>query len=152
MQDVAPLPDQLDEAAKYIKRLQINVEKLREKKQNLLRIESLNSSMRSGMVMDSESSMPHIDIHQTGSALVVNFVNGWRSCYNYQSLFNKTIRALHEGGAEVINGSFSIVGDRIFSTIHSEVRDSALLSTEARISERLHKIFYTDNAELDYAY
>lgn len=121
LQEAAPLPDQLEAASKYIKRLQIKLEKLREKKESLLRIENLNSSMRSGMAMNSETWVPpRISIHQMGSALEVSLVTVV-NCHNYQALFSEVVRTLNEEGAEIVSASFSVVGNDVFHTIHSEV-------------------------------
>lgn len=98
----------------------MKLEKLREKKENMVRVENLNSSMRNGMAMSSEAWVPRINIHQSGSALKVNLVTA-SSFHDYQPLFKEIVRMLNEEGAEVVCASFSVAGNKVFHTILSEV-------------------------------
>lgn len=110
------LPDQLDEAANYIKRLQTKLERMKEKKNNLMGIhEKSNASTNCGMMMGFKP--PQIEIHEVGSALEVVLITG----LDFQFMFNETIRVLHEEGAEIVNASFTVVEDTVFHTIHSKV-------------------------------
>ncbi|CAN1807239.1 Transcription factor bHLH162 [Linum perenne] len=99
------LPDQLDQAAKYIKKLQTNLEKMRVKKERLTTV-----SIRP----------PRIEIREMGSALEVVLVTGLDSHF----VFNETIRVIQEEGGEVVNASFSVAEDLVFHTIHSQVHYS----------------------------
>ncbi|XP_021635027.2 transcription factor bHLH162 isoform X2 [Hevea brasiliensis] len=109
------LPDQLDEAANYIKKLQTNLEKMKEKKDSLMGThERPNASMSSGTAMLIRS--PQIEVHEVGSALDVSLITGLDS----QLMFNEAIRVLHEEGAEIVNASFAVVDDTVFHTIHSK--------------------------------
>ncbi|XP_075667689.1 transcription factor bHLH162 isoform X2 [Castanea sativa] len=132
--EVTSLPDQLDEAANYIKRLQTKLERMKEKKNNLMGIhEKSNASTNCGMMMGFKP--PQIEIHEVGSALEVVLKTG----LDFQFMFNETIRVLHEEGAEIVNASFTVVEDTVFHTIHSKVGDSALGYGAAGIYERLKK-------------
>ncbi|XP_050287014.1 transcription factor bHLH162 isoform X2 [Quercus robur] len=132
--EVTSLPDQLDEAANYIKRLQTKLERMKEKKNNLMGIhEKSNASTDCGMTMGFKP--PQIEIHEVGSALEVVLITG----LDFQFMFNETIRVLHEEGAEIVNASFTVVEDTVFHTIHSKVGDSALGYGAAGIYERLNK-------------
>jgi len=114
------LPDQLDEATNHIKKLQTNLERMKEKKDSLIvgMDEKPNSSTNSGMTMMGLRS-PQIEIHQNGSALEVILITG----LDCQFMFNETIRVLHEEGAEIVSASFStVVEDTVFHTIHCKVR------------------------------
>ena len=114
LQESTSLPDQLDEAANYIKRLQTNLERMKERKDSLMRVEtSTNTTRRSS----SGRKSPEIQIHEMGSSLVIGLTTG----SNNQSIFNETIRILHEEGAEIVNASFSVVDDTVFHTIHLTV-------------------------------
>ncbi|XWS18403.1 hypothetical protein CRYUN_Cryun32bG0040500 [Craigia yunnanensis] len=127
------LPDQLDEAANYIKGLQINLERMKEKKDSLMGVErSTNTTRRSS----SGPKSPQIQIHEMGSSLVIGLTTG----SNNQFIFNETIRILHEEGAEIVNSSFSVVDDTVFHTINLTVGESAPdIYGAARISERIKK-------------
>ncbi|KAK9276722.1 hypothetical protein L1049_006258 [Liquidambar formosana] len=129
--EATSLPDQLDEAANYIKGLQTNLEKMKEKKDSLKGVEK--SSMSGGMMAVGLKS-PQIEIHEMGSTLEVVLITGLDS----QFMFNETIRVLHEEGAEIINASFSVVDDTVFHTIHSKVGESAPGYGAVRIFERLN--------------
>ncbi|KAL3577001.1 hypothetical protein D5086_022284 [Populus alba] len=140
---VLSLPDQLDEAASYIKRLQTNLERMKEKKDNLMGTERTNyASMSSCNGTTTGLRSPQIEVRETGSTLEVVLITGLDS----QFMFNETIRVLHEEGAEIINASFSVVEDTVFHTIHSKVGDSAPSNGVARISQRLNKFVQDDNA------
>ncbi|KAJ9168827.1 hypothetical protein P3X46_020311 [Hevea brasiliensis] len=135
------LPDQLDEAAKYIKKLQTNLEKMKERKESLMGTqERPNTSVSSGATM--RLRYPKIEIHEIGSALEVVLITGLDS----QFMFNETIRVLHEEGAEIVNASFSVLDDTVFHTIHSKVGDSFPFCGAASISERLKKFVQDANS------
>ncbi|XP_030467866.2 transcription factor bHLH162 [Syzygium oleosum] len=135
--EVTSLPDQLHEATKYIKQLQINLEKMTEKKESLLGMEKQNASMDCGM-----NAAPAIEIHQNGSALHVVLITG----LDHQFMFNRVIGLLHEERVEILNASFSVLDDTTFHSIHCEVGDCAPSLDSARISERLRKCVQ-DNAQ-----
>ncbi|TXG47409.1 hypothetical protein EZV62_026703 [Acer yangbiense] len=141
LQEATSLPDQLEEAANYIKRLQIKLERMKEKKDRLIMgtdrsmISETTTMAAPGLMMKS----PHIEIHEKDSALEVVLITG----LDFQFMFSETIRLLHEEGAEIVNASFSVVNDTVFHTIHSKVGDSGLSDHgAARISERLKKLVY----------
>ncbi|RVW95892.1 Transcription factor bHLH162 [Vitis vinifera] len=114
------LPDQLDEAANYIKRLQEKLEKMKERKDNLMGFERPNTSPNSGAMVGLKP--PQIDIHEKGSALEVVLITG----LDFQFMFNETIRVLHE---EVLRSSMPVEGP-------------VLGHGAARISERLKKFVF----------
>ncbi|XP_011086065.1 uncharacterized protein LOC105167900 [Sesamum indicum] len=126
---VSLLPEQvLAESVDYIKKLQEKLEKLKHKKSCLMRM-SENSAT------DHLKTL-NISISVSGSALDVVLRTG----LDYQFMYARVIRMLHEEGAEVVNASFSVVDDTIFHNIHSEVNgEHGLERVAARISERLRK-------------
>jgi hypothetical protein len=113
------LPDQLDEATSYIKKLQTNLERMKEKKDRLMGMEKPNESMSSNSsgVMAMGIRSAQIEIHQNGAALEVVLITG----LDCQFMFNETIRVLYEEGAEIVSASFTVVEDTVFHTIHSKV-------------------------------
>ncbi|KAJ7946990.1 transcription factor bHLH36 [Quillaja saponaria] len=126
------LPDQLDEATNYIKKLQMDLERMREKKDILMGNENPNMTMNVGKRMVGLRS-PEIEIKEIGSALEIVLITG----LDCQFMFNETIRVLHEEGADIVNASFSVVEDTVFHSIHSKVGETGIGA--ARISERLKK-------------
>ncbi|TKY71709.1 Transcription factor bHLH36 [Spatholobus suberectus] len=127
------LPDQLEEATNYIKKLQINVEKMKDKKDMLLGIERSNARMNGGK---NGLKSPRIEIQQMGSALEVILITGLDS----QFMFSETIRVLHEEGVDVVNASYKVIGDAVFHSIHCQDGESA--NGAARISERLKNFIH----------
>ncbi|KAF7851300.1 hypothetical protein BT93_L4128 [Corymbia citriodora subsp. variegata] len=126
------LPDQLGEAANYIKSLQVKVEKMRDQKEKLSKIEKINTTMNNGPIIGFKS--PDIKIWNTGSILEVVLVTG----LDDQFIFNEIVRVIHEEGANIVNASCSCVGDAMLHTIHAKIGDGD--SSDERISERLRKI------------
>ncbi|KDP20980.1 hypothetical protein JCGZ_21451 [Jatropha curcas] len=137
------LPDQLEEAARYIKKLQTNLEKMKERKNNLTgnEMENKASLMSSSRTTMQYLRSPQIEIHEMGSALEIVLITGLDS----QFMFNETIRVLHEEGAEIVNANFSAINDTVFHTIHSKISDSTHSCGAARISERLKKLVQDAN-------
>ncbi|XP_061341609.1 transcription factor bHLH162-like [Gastrolobium bilobum] len=123
--------DQLEEATNYIKKLQMNLEKMKDKKNMLLGIERPNESMNRGKNMGLKC--PQIEIQQMGLALEVVLITG----LDCKFMFNETIRVLHEEGVDIVHASYKVVEDVVFHSIHSKVGDSAYGA--AKISERLKK-------------
>ncbi|XP_058095420.1 transcription factor bHLH162-like [Magnolia sinica] len=132
--EVTLLPDQLQNAANYIRILQENIEKMKEKKDSLTGIDEINQSMNEGMTMDLQS--PYIEIQDLGSALMVVLISG----LDNHNMFYQSIRILEEEGAEVVNASFSVVGDKVFHTIHSMVPDPKVGFEATNISKRLRSL------------
>ncbi|XP_014518226.1 transcription factor bHLH162 [Vigna radiata var. radiata] len=130
------LPDQLEEATNYIKKLQMNMEKMEKKKNKLLGIERANVSMN-GRGERVGFKSPRIEIQQMGSTLEVVLITGLDS----QFMFSETIRVLHEEGLDVVNASYNVIEDAVFHSIHCH-QDEKFANGAARISERLKNFIY----------
>ncbi|ESQ55289.1 hypothetical protein EUTSA_v10026322mg [Eutrema salsugineum] len=143
------LPDQLDEAASYIKKLQVNVEKKRERKRKLLAtaaFDKLNSSGSSSMSSSVDISVPRrlpkIEIQETGSILHIFLVTSLEHKFMF---YHEIIRVLTEElGTEISHAGYSIVDDAVFHTIHSKVEDCDY-GARSRIYERLKKLVNSVN-------
>lgn len=48
---------------------------------------------------------------------------------NKRFMFHEVINVIEEEGAEVVNANFSIVGDKIYHTIHSQVNQNFVYSS-----------------------
>ncbi|KAI3456256.1 hypothetical protein Pfo_012919 [Paulownia fortunei] len=139
--EVVSLPDQLEGATNYIKKLQINLEKMKKKKNCLMGM-SANSSARSCNSTTGGLNLPNIDVRVMGSALEVVLITG----LNSQFMFSEVIRMLHEEGAEVVSASFSALDNTVFHTIHCKAGDQSSQDCgAARITERLWKFVYDIN-------
>ncbi|CAI8591132.1 unnamed protein product [Vicia faba] len=128
------MPDRLEEATNYIKKLQINLEKMKEKKY-LLETQRPNVNMKRREKLMLKS--PKIEIQQIGLTLEVVLITGLDS----QFLFNETIRILNEEGVDIVNASYKVNKDTVFHSIHCQVEEEFGNET-ARISERLNKFMH----------
>ncbi|KAE8728786.1 putative Spastin [Hibiscus syriacus] len=125
MQEAASLPDQIDEAANYIKSLKAKLERMKEKKEGLM-----------------GSKYPQIQIQEMGSS---SLVIALRTGFNGRFVFNETIRILHDERAEIVSAGFSVVDDdTVLHTIHLTIGEGSPDYGAARMSERLKK-FVHDN-------
>ncbi|KAK6149925.1 hypothetical protein DH2020_017450 [Rehmannia glutinosa] len=139
--EVVSLPDQLEGATNYIKKLQINLEKMKQKKNCLIMGKSGNSSTRSSSSNSGSgiNNLPNVEVRVMGCALEVILIYG----ENCQFMFSEIIRMLHEEGAEVLNASFSVLDNMVFHTIHCKINgESSQDYGAARISDRLRKFVY----------
>ncbi|KAF8114985.1 hypothetical protein N665_0030s0034 [Sinapis alba] len=140
-----PLPDQLDEAANYIKKLQVNVEKKRERKRRLLATEAFDKLNPTGSSSSIDLSMPRrlprIEIQETGPILHISLVTN----LEHKFMFHEIIRVLTEElGAEITHAGYSILDDAIFHTLDCKVEDCDSGAT-SRISESLKKLVNSVN-------
>ncbi|KAJ0247161.1 Transcription factor bHLH162 [Hirschfeldia incana] len=143
-----PLPDQLDEAATYIKELQVNVEKKRETKRKLVitaALDKLNStgssSMSSSVDVFVPRRFPRIEIQETGPILHISLVTN----LEHKFMFHEIVRVLTEElGAEITHAGYSIVDDAVFHTFDCKVEDCDFGAT-SRISESLKKFVNSVN-------
>ncbi|KAL7130026.1 hypothetical protein ABFS83_13G106200 [Erythranthe nasuta] len=152
--ELVSLPDQLEGAAKYIQKLQNELEKMQRKKNCLLMgTMSANSTNKSSISNNNNNNnnnggidLPNIDVRVTGSALEVVVITGQNSHF----MFSEIIRMLHEEeGAEVVNASFSMLQDSVFHTLHCKIGECLVqdydAAAAARISEKLRKFVYEVN-------
>lgn len=134
------MPDQLDEATKFIKKLQVNLERLKEKKRVLFTQLSSAAMDCSGMNTGTMAG-PKVSVQKLGLALEVSLITSSASRYQFQ--FEQVVRLLEEEGAEVVNANFCVIGNIVFHSFHSKVvvgQDMSLdcpISMERKISERL---------------
>ncbi|KAJ8444128.1 hypothetical protein Cgig2_029903 [Carnegiea gigantea] len=120
------LPDQIDGATNYIRKLQEDVGRLKERRDTLRGVDD-GSNSNSGAVQ--------INVNENAGALEVTLVTG----LEFQFVFNEVIRILHEENAEVLNASYSVVEGTVFHTIHAQIGEDASGYAAARISERLNQ-------------
>ncbi|XP_077221306.1 transcription factor bHLH162-like [Tasmannia lanceolata] len=127
--------DQLEQATVYIQNLQERIEELKQKKMALC-IEGINQNISGGMMIGLR--LPVIEVRELGSSLEVILISGFHKKF----MFCDVISILEEEGADVVNASFSNVGDKIFHIIHSQVTSSRVGFESARVYERLKELVY----------
>ena len=122
MQDAATQLDQLDSAAAYIKQLRGRIDDLKRRKQAALFggtagcSSSVSAGDYKGAAASATTALPVIEVrHQDGTldvALVSEVGRPFR--------LHEVIAVLEQEGAEVVSASFSVVGNKIFYTLHSQ--------------------------------
>ncbi|XP_016179133.1 transcription factor bHLH162 [Arachis ipaensis] len=140
---ISSLPDQLEEATNYIKKLQVKLEKMKEKKNTLLgtihQIPNNRGILGNGGSGNNNNVIgirsPQIEIQQMGFTLMVVLITALDSHY---FMFIEAIRVLHEEGADVVSASYKVVQHAVFHTMHCQVGEYGN-GAAARISERLKK-------------
>lgn len=123
--------DQLDSAAAYIKQLKARIEALKQRKAGGGGAVAAASSASAGV------RMPVIEVrYQDGSTLDVVLISESGRPFK----LHEVITVLEEEGAEVVSASFSVIGDKIFYTIHSQALSTRVGLDAARVSQRLHDL------------
>ncbi|RLN25291.1 uncharacterized protein C2845_PM07G04210 [Panicum miliaceum] len=131
--DAATQLDQLDSAAAYIKQLKERIEALKRRKEGGgCKAAAAAAGSGAGAVR-----MPVVEVRcQDGATLDVVLISAAGRPFK----LHEVITALEEEGAEVVSASFSVVGDKIFYTIHSQALSPRIGLDAARVSERLHDL------------
>ncbi|XP_072981006.1 transcription factor bHLH162-like [Typha angustifolia] len=132
--DVLTQQDFLEEAASYIKKLKERIEKLKQKRELGASIRGISNDISSGMMIGTK--LPMIEVRHQETNLEVVLI----SSTDKRFMFHEVIAVLEEEGAEVVSASFSVVGDKIFHTIHSQALSSRIGLEASRVSERLKEL------------
>ena len=137
--------DQLDSAAAYIKQLKERIEALKQRKAGgpgpaagcaAAAAAAQASGVSSGGGGGGGVRMPVIEVrYQDGTLDVVLISDAGRPFKLHQ-----VITVLEQEGAEVVSASFSVIGDKIFYTIHSQALSPRIGLDAARVSQRLHDL------------
>ncbi|KAF6157364.1 hypothetical protein GIB67_004302 [Kingdonia uniflora] len=135
-QEGLSLINQLDQAVDYINMLHGRIEKLKRKNQLVKGIEGTSSNVPIVSNALTGLRLPVLELREMGSTLEVILING----VSENLLFYRVISVLEEEGAEVGNASFSIVGDKVFHTFHSQVIKSSVEVEMLR--RRLNELVY----------
>ncbi|XP_074580290.1 transcription factor bHLH162-like [Curcuma longa] len=133
--DMLSQQDHLDQATSYIKTLRARIEKMKERRGQKMNIQEMDIEIESGAT-SSEFKLPVIEIRHQDSYLEVVLVSGQEKRF----MFHEVISILEEEGAQVINANFSIVGEKIFYTLHSQAVSSRLGLDASRVTERLNQL------------
>ncbi|KAL3714991.1 hypothetical protein ACJRO7_006835 [Eucalyptus globulus] len=133
-QEAKSLPDQIDEAIRYIKGLETAVKEAKDKKENLMGKKRPSPSTSSNTLAAITS--PKIEIRGRDSSLEVTLTSGLHD----QFIFSEILRILHEEKVEVLNANFSVVGNSVCHLVHAKIGEST--SGAAMISQRLKTFVY----------
>ncbi|XP_056170373.1 transcription factor bHLH162-like isoform X2 [Syzygium oleosum] len=133
--------DQLDQAASYIKQLKEKIDGLKlRKEQAILLSEGIDPSSSLTSSNDQEANLgftlPVFELRDHGLGLEVILISGRRKNF----MLYEVISILEEEGAEVVSASFSVIGDKIFHTLHAQVRLSRVGVETTRVYNRLKEL------------
>ncbi|KAL3848845.1 hypothetical protein ACJIZ3_010727 [Penstemon smallii] len=101
-----PLPDQMDEAAEYIKALKMKLDKMKEKKESLLPTNNSYSWITTENQATNKKSLL-VEVHEMGPNMYVILANGLKDYSTFQGI----ISLLHQHGFEIANAIFSLNGN-----------------------------------------
>ncbi|XAR68011.1 hypothetical protein NMG60_11002987 [Bertholletia excelsa] len=136
--DAVPLPDQIDAAVKYIKSLQMKLERSKERKESLIESSRKrphsSSTARDQFVQGLRS--PQMEIREMGSALEVVLITGEEDKF----IFYEIIRVIHEEGAEVVSANFSVLGDSVFHVVQAKREEFVPNLVTATLTSRLKEL------------
>lgn len=130
--------DHLEQAAAYIKQLKGRIDELKKRKQQAAALTTSTSNGGGG-------GMPVVEVRcQDGTLDVVvvsEAIGEERERERERAVrLHEVIGVLEEEGAEVVNASFSVVGDKIFYTLHSQALCSRIGLDASRVSHRLRNL------------
>ncbi|KAK7330475.1 hypothetical protein VNO77_24670 [Canavalia gladiata] len=132
--DVLSQQDQLDLAATYIKHLREKIEKLKRKKEQAMNM--MKSTQNNNRIFNFSSQLPLLEIRDLGSGIEVMLVSG----LNKNFMLYEVIGVLEEEGTEVVTANFSTVADKIFYTVHAQVKISRVGVEPTRVYQRLQEL------------
>ncbi|URE40179.1 Transcription factor bHLH36 [Musa troglodytarum] len=112
--DLLTQQNQLDQAASYVKELRERIDTMKQRKDSRTGIKETIKDSSSGLAM--EFRLPVIQVRHQDSKSEVVLISG----IDKRFAFHEVICVLEEEGAQVLNASFSTVGEKIFHTIHSQ--------------------------------
>ncbi|RRT54546.1 hypothetical protein B296_00049122 [Ensete ventricosum] len=129
--DMLSQQDHLDQATSYIKDLRGRIERMKQQRGDIrTSAEGTNKDVDSEM--KTEFRLPVVEVRHRDQNLEVVLVSGLQKRFK----FHEVIGVLEEEGAEVVNANFSVVGEMIFLTIHSQVITVSVLYSINSISKR----------------
>ncbi|KAJ9163734.1 hypothetical protein P3X46_023368 [Hevea brasiliensis] len=134
--DMLSQQDQLDHAAAYIKHLRERIEKLKKIKEQALGSLGANNNTMDAMMMGLR--LPMIELREMGSSIEVILISGLKKNF----MLYEVITILEEEGAEVVSASFSTVGDKVFHTVHAQVKICRVGVETSRVCQRLQELIY----------
>jgi hypothetical protein len=134
LQDAITQLDQLDSAAAYIKQLKGRIDELKRRKQGGGCSPSASGNKASSTTTTATASLPVIEVRHQDSTLDVALVSEAGKPFK----LHEVISVLEQEGAEVVSASFSVVGDKIFYTLHSQALCPRIGLEADRVTHRLH--------------
>ncbi|XP_050225025.1 transcription factor bHLH162-like [Mercurialis annua] len=138
--DMLSQHDKLDHAAEYIKQLKNRIEKLKKIKEETMRSLRPTDTNKNDIIdeMIMGLILPMVELKESGSSIEVILISGLEKKF----MLYQVITILEEEGAEVVSASFSTVGDKVFHTVHAQVKILRVGVETSRVSQRLQELIY----------
>ncbi|XP_062116303.1 transcription factor bHLH162-like [Humulus lupulus] len=154
--------DQLDLAASYITQLRERIDKLKKRKEQAMMMppppappsisrgissstNNMNNRIRNDIVLDHAMRphphgmmLPVIELKDMGCSIEVVLISGLHKNF----MLYEIISVLEQEGAEVVSASLSVVDDKIFHTLHAQVKLSRVGVETSRVWQRLQDLIY----------
>ncbi|GLT47229.1 hypothetical protein SLA2020_209390 [Shorea laevis] len=128
--------EQLDLAANYIKHLTERVSKLKTIKEQVTKSTEAGTSSNTTERAPVGLRLPVVELRDSGSSIEVIVISGLKKNF----MLHEVITILEEEGAEVVNASFSTIGDKVFHSVHAQVKISRVGVETSRVCQRLQEI------------
>ncbi|KAL0923808.1 hypothetical protein M5K25_004585 [Dendrobium thyrsiflorum] len=133
--EITSQQDHLDRAAEYIHNMRERIQKLKQRKEL-----GRSNYMESDTEMEDSAKLgfkfPVVEVRHQDQNLEVLLISGLKKRF----ALHEVIGILEEEGAEVVNASFSIVGNKIIYTIHCQAISSRIGLEASKVSERLQQL------------
>ncbi|XP_028121202.1 transcription factor bHLH162-like isoform X2 [Camellia sinensis] len=127
--------DQLDQAAEYIKQLKERIEELKARRTlAMANTNETNKNIKDTMMFGLR--LPVVELKDLGSSLEVVLISGLEKNF----MLYEVISVLEDEGAEVVSTSVSTMGDRVFHTLHAQVKVTRVGVETSRVCQRLHEL------------
>ncbi|XP_015163140.1 uncharacterized protein [Solanum tuberosum] len=135
--DMVTQQDQIDQAITYIEKLKERVDVLKRRKDKII---AQGTSDDSNKFMPSTScttiKIPMIEVRELGSTIEVILV----SCLQKKFTMQEVIIILEQEGAQVVTANFSTIGNKVYYTIHAQVKITRLGVDASRVYSRLQNL------------
>ncbi|XP_009618665.1 transcription factor bHLH162-like [Nicotiana tabacum] len=129
--------DQVDQTITYIEQLKERVEVLKRRKDELVAQGTGERSSTSKKVMTTCTlETPAVEVRELGSTLEVILISGLKKNFALQEVIN----VLEEEGAQVVTAHFSTICDKVFYTIHAQVKITRLGIDASTVQLRLQNL------------
>ncbi|XP_022986054.1 transcription factor bHLH162-like [Cucurbita maxima] len=129
--------DQIEEAIKYIKSLELKLKKNEEKKERFTRQSS--SSLYTAPTRSRNRNGPELRIKEIGSAVEVVLSIGLEED---RFIFYEIIHIFYQERAEIVNVSYSVVGNSVLYSLHAEIEDVVYEFGATKPTERIKRLVY----------
>ena len=132
VKEMVSQPNQLEQATNYIAHLRESVQRLEERKAQwaLMRI------ARNVAVPVIDPTCPIMELRDLGSCLEVILITGLRKNF----MLFQLISVLEEEGAEVVGVNVATFGNKVYHTLHAQVKVPRVGVETSRIGGRLHEL------------